>query len=255
MADWLLGALAGVLIAAVTTPVGVSGAVFLLPFQLSVLGVPSPAVTPTNLLYNVISVPGGLYRYSRRQPLRSPLTRMILLGTLPGVVVGALVRVFFLPDGALFRLLVAALLLPLGVWLLVRRETGDGCRPPPRKTITVLGFAAGLVGGIYGIGGGALLAPILVGLGLSSVLVAPATLIATLVTSVAGVCTYILLGLAGNPQATPDWTVAVACGLGGLVGGYVGAALQPRVPRILLTRGLGLISVFLALAYLAISLL
>ncbi len=28
---------------------GVSGAVFLLPVQVSVLGVPSPAVTPTNL--------------------------------------------------------------------------------------------------------------------------------------------------------------------------------------------------------------
>jgi hypothetical protein len=34
----------------VTTPLGVSGAVLLLPVQLSILGVPSPAVTPTNLL-------------------------------------------------------------------------------------------------------------------------------------------------------------------------------------------------------------
>ena len=38
---------AGLLISVVTTPVGVSGAVFLLPAQLSVLQVPSPAVTPT----------------------------------------------------------------------------------------------------------------------------------------------------------------------------------------------------------------
>ena len=37
------------------TPVGISGAVLLLPFQVSVLGTPSPAVTPTNLLYNVVS--------------------------------------------------------------------------------------------------------------------------------------------------------------------------------------------------------
>jgi hypothetical protein len=47
----LLGFIAGVLISVVTVPVGVSGAVFLLPVQLSVLGVPSPAVTPTNLLF------------------------------------------------------------------------------------------------------------------------------------------------------------------------------------------------------------
>ena len=48
--DLALGCLAaGLVIAALTTPVGVSGAVFLLPVQVSLLGVPSPAVTPTNL--------------------------------------------------------------------------------------------------------------------------------------------------------------------------------------------------------------
>ena len=48
----------GLVIATLTTPVGVSGAVFLLPVQFSVLGVPSPAVTPTNLLFNVVAGPG-----------------------------------------------------------------------------------------------------------------------------------------------------------------------------------------------------
>ncbi len=54
----LAGLAAGLLISVVTTPAGVSGAVFLLPVQLSVLGVPSPAVTPTNLLFNVVAGPG-----------------------------------------------------------------------------------------------------------------------------------------------------------------------------------------------------
>jgi uncharacterized membrane protein YfcA len=65
--DLALGCLAaGLVIAALTTPVGVSGAVFLLPMQVSLLGVPSPAVTPTNLLFNVVATPGGLLRYRRR---------------------------------------------------------------------------------------------------------------------------------------------------------------------------------------------
>jgi uncharacterized protein len=54
----VLSLLCGLLVAALTTPVGVSGAVFLLPVQLSVLGVPSPSVTPTNLLFNVVATPG-----------------------------------------------------------------------------------------------------------------------------------------------------------------------------------------------------
>jgi uncharacterized protein len=53
-------------IAVLATPAGISGAVLLLPFQVSVLGTPSPAVTPTNLLYNVVATPGALYRYWRR---------------------------------------------------------------------------------------------------------------------------------------------------------------------------------------------
>jgi uncharacterized membrane protein YfcA len=56
----LFGLVAGLLIAVVTAPVGVSGAVFHLPFQLSVLAVPSPAVTPTNLLFKVVVGPGAL---------------------------------------------------------------------------------------------------------------------------------------------------------------------------------------------------
>lgn len=50
-------------VALVTTPAGISGAVLLLPVQVSVLGVPSPAVTPTNLLYN--ARPGATIQASR----------------------------------------------------------------------------------------------------------------------------------------------------------------------------------------------
>ena len=59
--------LAAYLIAMLATPAGISGAVLLLPFQVSVLGTPSPAVTPTNLLYNVVATPGALYRYWRQK--------------------------------------------------------------------------------------------------------------------------------------------------------------------------------------------
>jgi uncharacterized protein len=45
-ADLIMGFAAGLVIATVTAPVGVSGAVFLLPVQLTLLGVPNPALTP-----------------------------------------------------------------------------------------------------------------------------------------------------------------------------------------------------------------
>jgi uncharacterized membrane protein YfcA len=56
---------AAFVIAVLAMPAGISGAV-LLPFQVSVLGTPSPAVTPMNLLYNVVATPGPLYRLPDR---------------------------------------------------------------------------------------------------------------------------------------------------------------------------------------------
>jgi uncharacterized membrane protein YfcA len=242
---------AGVLVAVVTTPVGVSGAVFLLPVQLDVLRVPSPAVTPTNLLFNVVSTPGALLRYRRTGTLDVPLTTRLVVGTLPGVVLGTLLRVFVAPGDRVFRLLAAAVLLPLGVWLCTRRRGVPAALRHIRPAVlTALGTGVGVVGGVYGIGGGSFLGPILVGAGLPVAVVAPAALATTFLTSVVGVGTYGLLALATGGSVGPHWAVGLLCGLGGLVGGYVGARLQRRVPETGLRVLLGLLAVGLAGAYL-----
>ena len=108
-------------IAVLTTPAGISGAVLLLPFQVSVLGTPSPAVTPTNLLYNVVATPGALYRYWRQGQAGGTLAWLLIAGTLPGVVAGSVIRVELLPGPQVFDLVVAAVLLPLGSWLALTR--------------------------------------------------------------------------------------------------------------------------------------
>src|SRR5215469_3065829 len=153
----LLGLAAGLLIAAVTAPVGVSGAVFLLPVQFSVLHVPSPAVTPTNLLFNVVATPGALLRYHRQGTLSGPLTRQLVAGTMPGVVAGAVIRVYAVPGPRVFQLLVAAFLLPLGGWLAARTLVPPRTPAPPAgalsgRAATGLALVVGVVGGIYGIG-------------------------------------------------------------------------------------------------------
>ncbi len=121
------GLAAGFLIAVVTAPVGVSGAVFLLPVQLSVL------------------------------------------------------------------------MLPLGIWLLVQR------RKPEENDA----FAASVVGAV----------------------------------------TYFGLSFTTTGDIAPEWALGLMCGLGGLVGGYVGAHLQPRVPAQALRRLLGALAAGLAVLY------
>ena len=146
----LEGCLFAFSIAVVTTPAGVSGAVLLLPVQVSILNVPSPAVTPTNLLYNIVATPGGLLQYWRAGTLRGRLARTLALGTLPGVIVGAVIRVEFLSGPRAFLIVVALVLAPLGAWLATTgsrrpREASHRAEPSDRVLIA-LALVVGVIG-------------------------------------------------------------------------------------------------------------
>ena len=247
---------AAYLIAVITTPAGISGAVLLLPFQVSVLGTPSPAVTPTNLLYNIIATPGALYRFWRQGQTGGRLALVLIAGTLPGVIAGAVIRVELLPGAQIFDLVVAGVLIPLGCWLALTRPTRtDGpdhrVRLIPAPVLVALAAAVGCVGGIYGIGGGSVLAPVLIASGRKPSQVAPAALAATFVTSVGGVITFTILSLHQHIPAAPDWPTGIALGVGGLAGGYTGARIQSRMPDVLIRRLVGVLVIAIGAYYLS----
>jgi uncharacterized membrane protein YfcA len=254
---------------------GVSGAFLLLPFQVSVLGYTAPSVSATNHLFNVVAIPSGVWRYVREGRMVWPLAWVVVAATLPGVLIGAVIRVRYLPDPRSFKLFAAGVLLYIGVRmasdLLGRGARGGAARaaeerfqqlaaahrwraeelgealPAVRVTrvaparieyefygesfgfptigIFALAFAVGIAGGIYGIGGGAIMAPFFVSVfGLPVYTVAGAALLGTLVTSVAGVAFYSWLGVG------PDWPLGLLFGLGGAAGMYCGARAQKHVP-------------------------
>ena len=97
---------------------GVSGAFLLLPFQVSVLGFTTPSVSSTNQLFNIVAIPSGVYRYIKEGRMVWPLTWIVIIGTLPGVLVGAIVRIKYLPDPKNFKLFAGLVLLYMGGRLL-----------------------------------------------------------------------------------------------------------------------------------------
>ena len=271
-------------VSALTAPAGVSGAFLLLPFQVSVLGFTSPAVSPTNLVYNIFATPGGVYRYVREGRVVWPLAWTVILGTLPGAFVGALLRVTVLSDPRSFEVFVGLVLLYFGVRLLYeltahRRSLARGRSASGGGSVRIVGasplrveyeyggksyafgtpavfalsLGVGVIGGIYSIGGGSIIAPFLVTVfGLPVYTIAGATLIGTFVTSVAGVAFYELLaatGFGGGAPIAPDWLLGLTLGIGGLAGTYVGARLQRYVPERLIRAVLGTLVTLLALRY------
>ena len=259
-AGWteVVALIAAYLIALVTTPAGISGAVLLPPLQVTVLATPSPAVTPTNLLYNVVATPGALYRYWRQGQTGGQLTLVLITGTLPGVIAGSVIRVELLPGMHVFDLIIAAVLIPLGSYLVLTRpaRTRQPDRPArliPAPMLMVLAAVVGCAGGIYGIGGGAVLAPVPIGSGHKPAAAAPAALASTFVTSAGGVITFAILALHQHIPVEPDWPTGIALGIGGLAGGYTGARLQSRMPDLLIRRLVGVLVIAIGAYFLSVS--
>ncbi len=283
---------------------GVSGAFLLLPFQMSVLGFVNPSVSPTNLVYNIVAIPSGVYRYIKEGRMAWPLAWVIIVGTLPGVFMGAIIRIKYLPEPKNFKFFVGCVLLYIGIRLLLDLtkkatekkvktrmleerfkersnlmkkglQSGQG-QDAVIKTISfsltrysyefygetfsfnttglfALTFVVGMVGGTYGIGGGAIIAPFLMAVfGLPVYTIAGAALLGTFITSIAGVIFYTIIAPAYADTGlaiAPDWVLGAFFGVGGFLGMYLGARAQKYVPARAIKLVLALILMFLALRY------
>jgi len=114
----------------------------------------------------------------------------------------------------------------------------------------VLAFVVGIIGGTYGIGGGAIIAPFCVAVFQMPVYtVAGAALMGTFLTSIAGVFFYSVIPVQSGLATLPDWPLGILFGAGGFAGMYCGARLQKYVPQRFIKLMLGLIIVFLAGGY------
>lgn len=125
---WLwLPPLAALVIAFFTSMVGISGAFLLVPFQMSMLGFASPSASATNLVFNLMAIPGGMYRYWREGRLFWPLALIITAGGAPGTFAGAWLRTHWLAERAAFEPFVAAILAYLA-WRMLADWRGEARR-------------------------------------------------------------------------------------------------------------------------------
>jgi hypothetical protein len=258
-------------------------------------------------LFNIVAIPSGVYRYWREGRMVWPLAWIVVAATLPGVFIGAFVRINYLPDARNFKLFAAAVLFYIGLKMvldLMGKKAGNAEKVAAEKRfqelvrdqrgpeagdidsgsgkragvtnchftsnrllcytfygeqfsvqfwgIFALSFVVGIVGGIYGIGGGAIIAPFFITIfGLPVYSVAGAALLGTFVTSVAGVVFYqVLAPFYPSVSVAPDWLLGLLFGLGGMGGMYLGARCQKFMPAKAIKWMLAGIIVFTATNYL-----
>jgi uncharacterized membrane protein YfcA len=114
----------------------------------------------------------------------------------------------------------------------------------------ILAFVVGIIGGAYGIGGGAIIAPFCVAFfQLPVYTIAGATLMGTFITSVAGALFFSIIPATGGISAMPDWPLGILFGIGGFTGMYFGARAQKFVPQKAIKIIVTSVIVFLAIKY------
>ena len=263
-----------------TSMAGISGAFLLLPFQMSILGFTTTSVTPTNFLFNAAGTPGGVYRYIKECRFAWPVALIIIVGIVPGVLIGYYIRIIYLPDPRAFKFFVGVVLMLLFVKLLIDVRKGKPAKKEERRCqisggvenvsirltngrfdfqgkthsfstagLLALSSAVGVIGGIYGIGGGSIIAPFLITVfQLPIYAVAGAVLLGTFVSSVAGVIFYSTIPIDGA-VAGPDWLLGILFGAGGLLGMYFGAKMQKYISETWIKLALGIIVFTIASKY------
>ncbi len=125
---------------------------------------------------------------------------------------------------------------------------GASARPSPHLgTLIAIGTAAGIYSGLFGVGGGTIMVPLLILLLAFDTRQASATSLAAItVIATAGAITHTVYG-------NVDFAAAGMLAAPAVVGALIGTALQQRVPKDWLTLGLAALLIVGAIDLLAAS--
>lgn len=105
-----------------------------------------------------------------------------------------------------------------------RRSEEQGRKRAPFVALALLGVLAGFLSGLFGVGGGVIVVPALLLLGIDQRIAAGSSVAAILPTSVVGAIGY---GISGNI----DWLAGVLLAVGIIAGAQLGTYLLDRIPR------------------------
>ncbi|GAA5343988.1 sulfite exporter TauE/SafE family protein [Planifilum fimeticola] len=267
MEEWILFLLIGLLSGTVGSLVGLGGGVVTVPSLLLIAALfpefrhlTPQVVVGTSLIMIVVTALSSTLTYARQRRVDYRSGLLFFAASGPGAVTGAYLNRFFEPDSfyiafGVFMILVS-IVLTVGErgkgrsvkWSVTREFTDpDGTVHRygyHRPTALAVSFLVGLVSSLFGIGGGALMMPVMVLLFRFPPHVATATsMFMILFSSIIGSLGHLV-------QGNVEWKAALFIAPGAWFGGRLGAWISSRLS----SRGL-LIALRLALLLVAVRMI
>lgn len=225
----LLTVLSGALVGLVLGLIGGGGSILAVPLLVTVAGLPPHVAIGTSAVAVTASAVFSLAHHARAQRVKWPCAIAFALAGSAGAAGGAAFGKQI--DGTLLLALFGGLMIAVGIVMTMARKSGGD--PDVRLTLESaprllpllagIGFVVGLLSGFFGIGGGFLIVPGLVGATAMPLLNAVASsLLSVTAFGATTAASYAADGLV-------DWSVAGWFVLGGAGGGAVGVMLAGKL--------------------------
>jgi len=231
--------------------VGLGGGFVVIPMLRLLFNTAPTLVSGTSLVFVFANTASSAVGYFRNRRIDLRLAIPIVIGGVPGALLGSVAVHYFTPKG--FDLTFGVLLVVLAILVMNRRSTNTV--EPFASTFAhrwpvglTAGFIVGVFSTLFGIGGGLILVPLLlIGARMPAHIVAATSGFVIFCTAPVGILTHAL-------EHDIDWAFALPLVIGGIGGGSIAPKISKRIssPRLITLLALGfLLAAFgLAIRYL-----
>jgi uncharacterized membrane protein YfcA len=199
---------------------GIGAAIILIPILVS-LGVPVNTAKPVGLFSNTVSMTGASISNIKNKRLDFRLGIPIIIFSFIFAAGGAFLSEYI--PGKWVILLFTVFLLFSGFMFLFnkKKEREEYRRDTPYFALSLVGAGAGLLSGLLGIGGGAIISPLLLMLGFNPKKIAAVTAFVVPFSSLSGFLTYWALG-------TVNWHILLIATSAALLGAMAGTLFMQK---------------------------
>jgi hypothetical protein len=262
-----------IFIGIIAAMVGIGGGALMVPIMILLLGVEPHQAVGTSLHVIILTATSSTIAYYMQRRIDFKVGLLMPLMTIPGSVIGAYTTKFISPKGlvgvfGLFLILIAIKMITskremrsegektdqklvserVATRTLIDRD-GTVFRYRPRlKVGLLLGFLAGFASGFLGIGGGALMVPILnLVVGMPIHLSVATSMFIMIFSATFGATTHFLMG-----NLVPEYVVLLGAGV--ILGAQTGARIAKRLKASKLRTAFAVVLIFTGLRMLLKSL-
>jgi len=203
--------------------IGLGGGIIIVPV-LTFFGFP-PVLAVSNSIFAVFSnATASSISYAKQKRIEYNIGLKLGLLSIPGTIFGAYLSTDITPT--LFKIFFGIILISASIYIYSKRKIEPKSKNISKQImILAIGasFLAGIISGLFGVGGGIVFVPLMViAMGLSMKNAAPTSQFILLFASASALITHTILG-------HPDFYQALLLSAGSFVGGLVGARLSLEI--------------------------